>query len=72
MNLAHLLHRAAKVWGDRPALSVGKAVRLTYAETGRRVPRLAAGLVEAGKLQRGDRVALLLKNCPEYWELLFA
>jgi len=72
MNLAHLLHRAAKVWGDRPALSVGKAVRFTYAETGRRVPRLAAGLAAAGKLQRGDRVALLLKNCPEYWELLFA
>jgi long-chain acyl-CoA synthetase len=77
MNLAHLLHRAARVWGERPALSVGKTVRLTYAETGRRVPRLAAGLVtasmiEGGKLQRGDRVALLLKNCPEYWELLFA
>lgn len=72
MNLAHLLQRAAKVWGERPALSVGKTVQLTYAETGRRVPRLAAGLVAAGKLERGDRVALLLKNCPEYWELLFA
>ncbi len=72
MNLAHLLHRAAKVWGDRPALSVGKTVRLTYAETGRRVPKLAAGLGAIGKLQRGDRVVLLLKNCPEYWELLFA
>jgi long-chain acyl-CoA synthetase len=72
MNLATLLHRAAKVWAGRPALSVGKTVRLTYAETGRRVPRLAAGLVAAGGLQRGDRVALLLKNCPEYWELLFA
>lgn len=72
MNLAHLLHRAAKVWGDRPALSVGRSVRLTYAEMGARVSTLAAGLVAAGKLQRGDRVALLLKNCPEYWELLFA
>lgn len=72
MNLAHLLHRAAKIWGRQPALSVGKSVRLTYAEMGRRVPRLAAGLVAAGQLQRGDRVALLLKNCPEYWELLFA
>jgi long-chain acyl-CoA synthetase len=72
MNLAHLLHRAAKVWGNRPALSVGKAVRFTYAETGGRVSRLAAGLIAAGGLQRGDRVALLLKNCPEYWELLFA
>ncbi|MEK9967547.1 MAG: long-chain fatty acid--CoA ligase [Ferrovibrio sp.] len=72
MNLAHLLQRAAKVWSDRPALSVGRTVRLSYAEMGRRVPRLAAGLLTAGRLQRGDRVALLLKNCPEYWELLFA
>lgn len=72
MNLAHLLHRAAKVWGDRPALSVGKSVRSTYAGTGAKVEKLAAGLMAAGKLQRGDRVALLLKNCPEYWELLFA
>ena len=72
MNLAHLLHRAAKVWGDRPALSVGKSMRSTYAETGAQVEKLAAGLMAAGKLQRGDRVALLLKNCPEYWELLFA
>lgn len=72
MNIAHLLHRAAKVWGERPALSVGHEVRLDYAGLGRRVPRLAAGLIAAGGLQPGDRVALLLKNCPEYWELLFA
>lgn len=72
MNLANLLHRAAKVWGDRPALSVGRDVRLTYAELGARVPCLAAGLMAAGGLQRGDRVALLLKNGPEYWELMFA
>lgn len=72
MNLAHLLHRAAKIWSERPALSVGTVVRLTYAQVGSRVPRLAAGLVALAGLQRGDRVALLLKNCPEYWELLFA
>jgi len=72
MNLANLLHRAAKVWADRPALSVGHEVRLTYARMGERVPRLAAGLMTAGGLERGDRVALLLKNSPEYWELMFA
>ena len=72
MNLAYLLHRSAKIWGDRPALSVGHDVRLTYAEMGQRVPRLAAGLMAAGGLQAGDRVALLLKNSPDYWELLFA
>ncbi|MFC3674419.1 acyl-CoA synthetase [Ferrovibrio xuzhouensis] len=72
MNLAYLLQRAAKTWGTRPALSVGREVRLTYAQMGARVPRLAAGLIAAGGLQRGDRVALVLKNSPEYWELMFA
>src|SRR3546814_18813468 len=72
MNLAYLLQRAAKTWGGRPALSVGRTVRLSYAEMGARVPRLAAGLIAAGGLQRGDRVELVLKNGPEYWELMFA
>lgn len=72
MNLAYLLQRSARIWGDRPALSVGRDVRLTYAQMGDRAPRLAAGLMAAGGMQPGDRVALLLKNCPEYWELLFA
>lgn len=72
MNLAHLLQRSARIWGERPALSVGREVRLTYAEMGARVPRLAAGLVAAAGLKPGDRVALLLKNGSEYWELLFA
>lgn len=72
MNLAHLLHRAAKHWAERPALSVGDTVRLTYGQCGDRVPRLAAGLIRAGNLTPGDRVVLLLKNSPEYWELLFA
>lgn len=72
MNIAHLLHRAARVWGERPALSVGREARLSYAEMGRRVPCLAAGLVAAGALKPGDRVAILMKNSPDYWEVLFA
>lgn len=72
MNLAYLLHRAAKVWGDRPALSVGDEIRLRYGDMGGRVACLASGLMRAGGLKPGDRVALLLKNSPEYWELLFA
>ncbi|MFN4163466.1 MAG: acyl-CoA synthetase [Ferrovibrio sp.] len=72
MNIAHLLHRAASVWGERPALSVGREVRLTYSDMGRRVPRLAAGLMAAGKLKSGDRVAIVMKNSPDYWEVLFA
>ncbi|MFO1080627.1 MAG: long-chain fatty acid--CoA ligase [Reyranellaceae bacterium] len=45
--------------------------RLTYAELDRRVSRLAAALVARG-IGRGDRVALLAPNGPEYFELQFA
>ena len=72
MNIAYLLHRAAKTWAERPALSVGRDIRLSYGQMGQRVPKLAGGLIAAANLQPGDRVALFLKNTPEYWELLFA
>ena len=29
-------------------------------------------MLEAFKLEPGDRVAIAMKNCPEYWEVLFA
>jgi len=37
-----------------------------------RVSRLASGLTGKLGLNTGDRVALAMKNCPEYYELLFA
>ena len=37
-----------------------------------RVARLAAGLPAKLSLKPGDRVALAMKNCPEYYEILFA
>ena len=44
---------------------------ITYAELARRVERMAAALQARG-VERGDRVAILAYNCPEYLELLFA
>jgi long-chain acyl-CoA synthetase len=37
-----------------------------------RVSRLACGLQGKLKLQPGDRVAMAMKNCPEFYEVLFA
>jgi len=37
-----------------------------------RVSRLASGFTRKLNLKAGDRVALAMKNCPEYYELLFA
>jgi acyl-CoA synthetase (AMP-forming)/AMP-acid ligase II len=72
VNLADLLLRSARRAPERPALAVGTAPVLTYGELALRVARLAAGLRKKLQLAQGDRVALAMKNCPEYYELLFA
>jgi long-chain acyl-CoA synthetase len=72
MNLVHLLLRSARWLPDRPALAVGRQPLRTYGEMARRVCRLASGLQSRLSLKRGDRVALAMRNCPEFYELLFA
>jgi len=72
MNLAAFLHNTARCFGDRPAVSVGDELRLTYAELQDRTVRLAGGLSSRARLRRGDRVAVCMSNCPAYFEVLFA
>jgi long-chain acyl-CoA synthetase len=71
MNLVHLLLRSARWQPDRPALAVGKRPVRTYREMASRVARLAAGFQSKG-LKKGDRIALAMNNCPEFYEVLFA
>jgi fatty-acyl-CoA synthase len=49
----------------------GAPARLTYRELGERVARLAGALAAQG-VRRGDRVALLSENRPEYLEVVLA
>ena len=70
INIAHLLARAARLHPQRPALARGARLLANYAELGARVACLAGGL--AARLQPNDRVALVMKNCPAYLELMFA
>src|SRR5687768_17288161 len=72
MNLVHLLLRSARSQPDRPALAVGKRPVRTYREMAARVSSLSAGLAQKHSLKPGDRVALAMKNCPEFYEILFA
>src|SRR5688572_7477138 len=72
MNLAHLLHRSARWRPDATALAVGGKVVADYGVLSRRVAGLAAALRGRLALRQGDRVALAMKNCPEYWEVFFA
>ena len=45
MNLARLLTRNARLFADRPAVSEGEAVRLTYAALARNSAALAAAMI---------------------------
>ncbi|MEK6246221.1 MAG: long-chain fatty acid--CoA ligase [Pseudomonadota bacterium] len=72
MNLVQLLLRNARWMPDRPALAVGERVFLSYGKLADQVARLAAGIIARFQLEPGDRVALAMTNCPEYWEVLFA
>jgi acyl-CoA synthetase (AMP-forming)/AMP-acid ligase II len=66
----HSMGRAIRFYPDQPALSRGKS-RITFSRLHDRVKRIATTLTLAGFV-RGDRLALLLPNGPEYIELVYA
>ena len=72
MNLAALLHNAARSFGDRPAISVGDELKFTYRQMQSRVVKLAAGLRALEGVSAGDRIGLVMSNRAEYLEILFA
>jgi fatty-acyl-CoA synthase len=69
MTPVDLLARAAYVYPEKEAVVHGER-RYTYAEFAERAWRLANALRSAG-LQKGDRVATLLPNCPAMLEAHF-
>ena len=71
MNLAAWLCRAGRYQGNNPALGHGNRVVATYGALADRAARLAAGLRAKLGLGAGDRVALIMANCPAYVEALF-
>ena len=72
MNLVQLLLRSARWLPERPALAIGATPVRSYREMAARVSKLSSGLSARLGLKRGDRVALAMKNCPEFYEVLFA
>ena len=72
MNLAHLLLRSARWQPEAPALALGRQPVRSYREMAGRVARLSTGLRKKLNLRAGDRVGLAMKNCPEFYEVLFA
>ncbi|MBR1174997.1 AMP-binding protein [Bradyrhizobium sp. KB893862 SZCCT0404] len=72
MNLAHHLLRAAKADASAPALLKGLTPVADYGRLATTVASLAGSLQQRFGLARGDRVALLMKNVPDYVACLYA
>ncbi len=70
MTLDEIPHRNALRFPSKAAFITGTTTR-TWLETDQRVSRLANALVQQG-VRSGDRVAVLLSNCAEYFEIYFA
>ncbi len=69
-NVASLLERSARRWPHLPALALGRGTLRDYAALAVRAGTLAGAFESAG-LSRGERVALVSRNVPEYIETLF-
>jgi acyl-CoA synthetase (AMP-forming)/AMP-acid ligase II len=70
MIYAHTVERALRYYPQRTALASGEK-RSTFRELHEHVACVAASLARHG-FKRGDRLALLLPNEPEYIELIYA
>jgi len=65
MNLANWLIRSGALTPDAPALFAGRDMVADYGSFARQAGQVAAGLRARG-VQPGDRVAIFMKNTPEY------
>ena len=72
MNLANYLLRSGRSFAERPALFLGDALWADYGTFARRAAGIAATLTGRFGLAPGDRVALFMRNCPQYLELQYA
>ena len=71
MNLANWLWQGAEQFGARPALFLGEDLVADYAQFQARTARLAGWLQTQG-LIAGARVAIFMKNEPDYLVVLYA
>ena len=70
MIYLHSMDGAVRNYPERPALSVGED-SLNFRQLHNRIKSMAGALSQRG-ISRGDRLALLLPNGPEYIQLIYA
>ena len=72
MNLGVWVERHGRRRPDEPALADGERVHASWGVFAARTAGAAAGLREDFSLSPGDRVAIVMRNRPEYLEALYA
>ena len=70
MNLASWVERNAQRFRDGVALAEGERVHATWAQFASRTAAIAGGLRSTLGLSEGDRVAIVMRNRPEYLEAM--
>ena len=71
MNPAIWVARHGKTLPNSPAIADGENVHSTWAQWAERTTSVAGGLTSSFGLQPGDRVAIVMRNRPEYLEAQF-
>jgi long-chain acyl-CoA synthetase len=72
MNIASHMVRAGRAFRDHPAVAKGTTIVCHYGEVASRVTQIAWALRHQHKLESGDRVGIVARNCPQYLEILYA
>ncbi|MBM2831854.1 MAG: hypothetical protein HW414_906 [Dehalococcoidia bacterium] len=70
MNTVDFINIASAICADRPMV-IFEGKKLTFSEINERANRLANALLKLGR-KKGDLVAILQVNCPQYIETYFA
>ena len=70
MNIAWWVQRWSELWPDKTAI-IYRDLEIDYAGLHRRANRTSCWLQSMG-IEKGDRVAVMLTNCPEFIELYLA
>lgn len=68
-NVADVIRRNAKHFPNKPAIITSEGQAFTFKEVDIRTSKMANALIARG-VRKGDRVAVCLRNCHQYLELL--
>lgn len=72
MNIAYLMVKAGQSFSENPAIAIGTEVYCSYGSLLRRVATMAGRFQDRLQLKPGDRVAIVMKNCAQFLEVLYA